>query len=151
MDKKNLNPRVNTEYWKVLDKQSEPKGHRLILHIDRDSLVAIKSTGYKTFTGLSQGTVKVLKDPGVQREEDVMLDTVSSKSVPEGEGDNILTPSNDRQGAARNEEEIPLITKSSSADQGTPLMETRSDARETAKEERMETGSLPNDKKELNT
>jgi hypothetical protein len=32
---------------------------------------------------------------------------------------------------------IPLITKSSSADQGTSLMETKSDGRETAKEERM--------------
>jgi hypothetical protein len=30
-------------------------------------------------------------------------------------------------------------------------METRSDERETAKEERMETDSPPNDKKELNT
>jgi hypothetical protein len=48
-----------------------------------------------------------------------MLDTASSKSVSEGEGDDIPTPSDDRQGAARKEEEIPLIRKSSSADQGT--------------------------------
>jgi hypothetical protein len=80
-----------------------------------------------------------------------MLDIASSKSVSEGEGDDIPTPLDDRQGAARKEEEIPLITKSSSAHQGTPLMETRSDERETAKEERMETDSPPNDKKELNT
>jgi hypothetical protein len=58
--------RLNTEHWKVLDRQSEPKGQRLILHIDHDSLVAIRSTGYKIFTGLSQGTVKVLKDPEAQ-------------------------------------------------------------------------------------
>jgi hypothetical protein len=44
----------------------------------------------------------------------------------------IPSPSDDQQGAARKEEEIPLITKSSSADQGTPLIET---------------DSLPNDKK----
>jgi hypothetical protein len=31
---KNLNPGLNTEHWRVLDKQSEPKGQRLILHID---------------------------------------------------------------------------------------------------------------------
>jgi hypothetical protein len=47
-------PGLNTEHWKVLDRQSEPKGQRLILHIDQDSLVAIKSTGYKIFTGNCQ-------------------------------------------------------------------------------------------------
>jgi hypothetical protein len=31
--------------------------------MDWDSSVVIKKTGYKIFTGLSQGTVKVLKDP----------------------------------------------------------------------------------------
>jgi hypothetical protein len=55
------------EHWKVLNRQSEPKGQRLILHIDRDSLIAIRSTGYKIFTGLWQGTLNVLKDPEAQR------------------------------------------------------------------------------------
>jgi hypothetical protein len=45
---KNLNPGLNTEHWKVLDKQSELKGQRLILHIDQDSLAAITSTGYRS-------------------------------------------------------------------------------------------------------
>jgi hypothetical protein len=66
---KNLNPGLHTENWRVLGRQSEPKGQRLILHIDRDSLVAIQKTGYKIFTGLSQGTVKVLKDPEVQNKK----------------------------------------------------------------------------------
>jgi hypothetical protein len=57
------------EKWRGLDKQSEPKGQRRILHIDQDSLVAIQKTGYKIFTGLSQRTVKVLKDPKAQKEE----------------------------------------------------------------------------------
>jgi hypothetical protein len=35
-------------------RQSEPKGQRLILHIDQDFLVAIQKTEYKFFTGLSQ-------------------------------------------------------------------------------------------------
>jgi hypothetical protein len=52
---KNLNPGLNTEHWKVLDRQSEPKGQRLILHIDRDSLVTTRSTAYKIFTGNCQG------------------------------------------------------------------------------------------------
>jgi hypothetical protein len=41
---KNLNPGLNTEHWKVVDRESELKGQRLILHTERDSLVAIKST-----------------------------------------------------------------------------------------------------------
>jgi hypothetical protein len=63
----NLNPGLNIENWKVLDRRSEPKGQRLILHIDWDFLAAIKRTRYKIFTGLSQGTVKVLKDPEAQK------------------------------------------------------------------------------------
>jgi hypothetical protein len=39
-----LNPGLNTEHWKVLDKQSEAKGQRLIMHIDGDSLATIRST-----------------------------------------------------------------------------------------------------------
>jgi hypothetical protein len=100
---KNLTPGLNTAHWKVLDKQSEPKGQRLILHIDQGSLAAIKSTGFKLFIGLLQGTVKVLKDLEAHREEEVMLDTTSSKSVSGGEGDDIPTPSDDRRGAARKE------------------------------------------------
>jgi hypothetical protein len=58
-----LNPGLNTEHWKVLKEQSESKGQRRIIHINRDSLATIRNTGKKIFTGLSQGTVKVLKDP----------------------------------------------------------------------------------------
>jgi hypothetical protein len=59
------------------------------------------------------------------------------KSVSEDEGDDITTPPDDRLGAV----------KSSSADQGALLVETQSDERETAKEERMETESPPKGKK----
>jgi hypothetical protein len=98
---KNPNPGLHTENWKILEKQSESKGQRLILHIDRDSFLAIKRTGYKIFTGLSQGTVMVLKDPEAQHqiEEGVMLDRASSKSISEREGDDIPTPSDDQRGA----------------------------------------------------
>jgi hypothetical protein len=54
---KNLNTGLHTEYWRVCDKQSEPKGQRLILLIDQDLLTAIKRIRYKFFTGLSQRTV----------------------------------------------------------------------------------------------
>jgi hypothetical protein len=60
---KTHNPGLHTDHWKVLDKQSEPKHQRLILHMD---YATIKRAGYKIFTGLSKGTVKVLKDPEAQ-------------------------------------------------------------------------------------
>jgi hypothetical protein len=88
----NLNPGLHTEHWRVLNKQPEPKGLKLILFTDRDSYTRIRRTGHRIFTGLSQGTVKVLRDPEAQnRQEDIG----SSKSS-EGEGDDIPTPSDDR-------------------------------------------------------
>jgi hypothetical protein len=32
-----LNPGLQTKHWRVPDKQSEPKGYRRFLHIDRNS------------------------------------------------------------------------------------------------------------------
>lgn len=106
-----LNPGLHTERWRVLDTQSEPKGQRLILLIDRDSYTIIQRTGYKLFTGLSQSTVKVLKDPEAHQQETV-IDTASSESGSEGEGDDIPTPSDQ-----------------SRADQGTPSNGTQSETR----------------------
>jgi hypothetical protein len=126
----------------VLGRPSEPKGQRLILHIDQDSLVAIQKTGYKIFTGLSQGTVKVQKDPEVQKEE-TELNIASSESVSEGEGNGTPAPSEDQGGAADAREEISSIIKSTSADQRTSLKGTWSDKKETAEKEGMETDPLP--------
>jgi hypothetical protein len=44
---KQLNPGLHTEYWRALDRQSEPKGLRLILLIDRGSYNTLKSSGVK--------------------------------------------------------------------------------------------------------
>jgi hypothetical protein len=66
---KNLNPGLHTENWRILDKQTEPKGQRLILHIDRGSFLALKRTRYKIFTRISQGTVKVLRHNTKKKEE----------------------------------------------------------------------------------
>ena len=60
---KSLNSGLHTENWRVLDSRDEPFGRRLILLVDRDSAKIIKGTGYKIFTGLSEGTFKVLSDP----------------------------------------------------------------------------------------
>jgi hypothetical protein len=115
---KNFNTGLHTENWRILDKQPEPKGQRLILHIDQDSFLAIKRTGFKIFTGLSQGTVKILKDLKAQhqKEERAVLNIASSESVSEGEGNGTPTPSDDQRGAAEAKEEIPLGFKSTSAD-----------------------------------
>jgi hypothetical protein len=42
---KNLNPGLHTKHWRMLDKQPELKGQKLILLMDQDSLSAIKRTG----------------------------------------------------------------------------------------------------------
>jgi hypothetical protein len=39
---KNLNPGLHMEHWRVLNKQPEPKGLRLILFTDRDSYISIE-------------------------------------------------------------------------------------------------------------
>jgi hypothetical protein len=123
---KNLNPGLNTEHLRVLDKQPEPKGQRLILHIDRGSYTSIKSTGHRLFTGLSQGTVKVLRDPEAQQ---ATPGIASSKSGSEGEGDDLPNPSEDRGKAA----------------QGIPLNGFQTEKRQEVKE-KLETDSSPNGK-----
>jgi hypothetical protein len=116
---KNLNPGFHTKHWRVLDKQSEPKGQKIILLIDQDSLRAINTTGYKNFTGLSQGNVEALKDLEAQyQKEKVLLDTASSKSVSDGDEDDISIPSDDQREAVERKEEIPLRIKSIFADRG---------------------------------
>jgi hypothetical protein len=49
--------------------------------------LAIKRIGYKIFTGLSQGIVKVLKGPEEQHQEgELVPNTLSSESVSGGGG-----------------------------------------------------------------
>ena len=80
----------------MINKQSELKGQRLILLIDRDSHNFIRRTGYKIFTGLSQGTVKVLDDPEVRHQTEPVTDTVDSNLYSEEEGDEIPNPPDDQ-------------------------------------------------------
>jgi hypothetical protein len=84
---KDLNPGLHIEHWRVLDRLPEPKSPRLILLIYWDSLTVIKETGYKIFTGLTQGTIKVLRDPeaGPQEEEVAASSPKSTESGSRGE------------------------------------------------------------------
>jgi hypothetical protein len=105
----------------------------------------MKKTGYKIFTGLSHGTVKVLKYPEAQKER-AAPNTASSESVSGWEGDGTPTPSDNRRGAADVKEETPPSIKSISADQETPSKRTWPDRKEKAKVEGMETDPSPNKK-----
>jgi hypothetical protein len=68
--------------------------------------VTIQKTGNKIFTGLSQGIVKVLKDPQMQKEG--RAPTIAAPgSASEGEGDGTPTPSGDRGEEGVREEALP--------------------------------------------
>jgi hypothetical protein len=80
-----LNAWLHTENRRVLGEQTEPKGKRLILHIDLDSLVTIQNTGNIIFTRLTQGTVKVLEDPELQKGQTSETESSDSGSEERGE------------------------------------------------------------------
>jgi hypothetical protein len=69
-----------------------------MLMIDRDSHLSIKETRYKIFTGPTQGTVKVQRDPEArpQQKEGATTSPASTKSVSGGEQAAIPTPSGTR-------------------------------------------------------
>jgi hypothetical protein len=90
-----LNPGSSTEHWRVLDKQPDPKGQRLILLVDRDSTKGIKETGYRVFTGLSERISKVLHDPEdtTSRGRETAAGTSAPASGAEEGGTDTDTPS----------------------------------------------------------
>jgi hypothetical protein len=67
----------------------QPNGQRLILLIDWDSHTIIKETRNNIFTGPSQGTVKVLRDPEakLQKGEGAALESASLKTTTEDGAD----------------------------------------------------------------
>jgi hypothetical protein len=145
---KDLNPGLHTEHWRVLDRQPELKGQKLILLIDWDSHTAIKETGYDVFTRLTQGTVKVLRDPeaGPQEEEGATMSPVSSGSVSKEKRTVTSTPSGTRIAEWRRATEVvgemsPTV-KPAPVDPGAPLEGTWSAKKGKGKEE-METDPPP--------
>jgi hypothetical protein len=141
---KDLNPGLHVEHWRVLVRQPELKGQRLILLIDWDSLTAIKGTGYKIFRGLTQGTVKVLRDPeaGPQKEQATATSPESMESDPGGEEGAARPPSprtdtTERSRAIETIEEVSSIIKPAPADRRASYEETRSAERTDEIEEGM--------------
>ena len=58
-----LNPGLKTTYWKLIDRQEEPKGQRLILFIDQESANILKGMNLAAYTGVDRGLFKILFDP----------------------------------------------------------------------------------------
>jgi hypothetical protein len=147
---KDLSPGLHKERWMVLDRQPEPKGRRLILLIDWGSLKTIKGMGYKIFTGLTQGIVKVLRDPeeAPKQEEGATTNPAPSGSVSEGEQTVTSTPSGTKitewRKATEMVGEIPPTLKPAPVSHGPPSEGTWSAEKGDREEVGLETDPPPN-------
>jgi hypothetical protein len=59
---KSSSPQLHTENWKVFDSLGEAIGRRLFLLLDQDLVNGIKKVSCKIYTGLSEGTFRILID-----------------------------------------------------------------------------------------
>jgi hypothetical protein len=106
--------------------------------ISTGTLVIIRKTGYKIFTGLSHGVVKVLKEPETQKGGGAPTIPYSG-SASGGEGDGTPSPSGSRRRRVRGK--TPPSIKFTASQQGT-LEATDFESMEIVKEEGMETEQL---------
>jgi hypothetical protein len=140
---KDLNPGLYTEHWSVLERQLELKG----LLTDQDSLKTIKGARYKifTFTGLTQGTVKVLRDP----EQGATASPAPSGSLWGGGWTDASTPSGAKTAewrrATETVGELPPSVKPAPVDPGPPSDGAWSAEKGEGKVEWMETNPPPNE------
>lgn len=82
---KMLNPGMKTEHWKVLDKQVDEVGQRLILLVDQDSAKVIKEANMAAYTGLDRGLFKILTNPYKQEKAGglEMIESTGDDKAPE--------------------------------------------------------------------
>jgi hypothetical protein len=57
-----MNPGIKTTYWKLIDRQRDSKGQRLILLIDEESAKILKKINLAAYTGVDKGLFKILSD-----------------------------------------------------------------------------------------
>jgi hypothetical protein len=57
-----LNQGIKTTYWKLIDRQADSKGQRLILLIDQESAKILKRMNLAAYTGVDKGLFKILSD-----------------------------------------------------------------------------------------
>jgi hypothetical protein len=118
----------------------------LTLLIGQDSHIAIKGIRYGIFKGLSQGTVKVLRDPETEPQQEERA-TMSPESVSEREEAVMSTPPGTDIAEWRRAAET-IITPAP-VETGTPMERTWSaNNGEKKKEKGMETDPSPSEKKE---
>lgn len=77
---KRFNPGLSTERWKVLNRQADSVGQRLIMLVDQESAEAIKKANFEAYTGLDRGIFKILTDPSTAGKAE-QKETEGTKSV----------------------------------------------------------------------
>ena len=55
-----MNPGIKTTYWKLIDRQADSKGQRLILLIDQESAKILKRMNLAAYTGEDKDLFKIL-------------------------------------------------------------------------------------------
>jgi hypothetical protein len=110
---RDLNPGLHAEHWRILDKQPEPKGQRLVILIIHDSHKDIKGNHVT-------GCFKDLRNPeeGPQQQEVATMSPLSTESVSEVERGGMSIPS--RTEIAEQSRATETIT-TALTDPGTPM------------------------------
>jgi hypothetical protein len=57
-----LNPGIKMTYWKLIDRQADSKGQRLILIIDQESAKILKRMNLAAYIGVDKGLFKILSN-----------------------------------------------------------------------------------------
>lgn len=78
-----LNQGLCTEHWKVVNKQTDPTGQRLILLIDQESAAKISEKGLTAYTGVDKGQFKILLDPNKKATQDAQEAAAGVDDSPE--------------------------------------------------------------------
>lgn len=65
-----LNQGLNTVHWKIIDKQADSSGQRLILMVDQESAKKITELGLSAYTGVDRAFFKILSDPDKKTDPD---------------------------------------------------------------------------------
>jgi hypothetical protein len=111
------------ENWRVLDSKYKYTGRRLILLVDQDSATAMKKTGCKTYTRLSEGTFKVFSNPDADQDggQATVVESQTVEPGTKGKGAGSSTASKTREKQLEEDPVEPMACGTSSlqtADKG---------------------------------
>ena len=57
-----LNPGIKTTYWKLIERQADSKGQKLILLIDQESAMILERINLAAYTVIDKGLFKILSE-----------------------------------------------------------------------------------------